>query len=115
MVRLIVCEGHVKIDDQLNGRHVETSREHVSCNNDLSYSLAELVNLLISFPLVHCTENNVDLVAVFLEDIKQYFCEIPRVDKNDRLSLPVGCLEHLLNEVDLPSRLALEVVLLHVV
>ncbi len=60
--------GDIEVYDKLDRLHVETAGEEVGGNDDLDLTLAELLDVFVSFFFGHPAENDVDLVPCIFKD-----------------------------------------------
>lgn len=59
------CNGDVKVDDQLNFRHVDTSRKEVGGDDSGYLQVPEFLDLFVSFLGIHVSKDDVCLVTTF--------------------------------------------------
>ena len=111
----ILLGGDIKIDDKLDLRHIEAAGKQVGCDDGVYRANSELVDHLVSLLLGHVTENNNNLIPIFLERSEECLCEFLGVHENDRLSILREGVVDLLDELDLSLGWALVVELLHIV
>lgn len=105
---------NIKVDHNLNLRHINTPSKHISSDDDVDFTLAEFLHHHITLLLAHVTEHDSGFVVVLAEGVLHEFTELLIVDEDDGLCQGAS-VEDVHDEFDLLFRLASELVLLDVV
>jgi len=105
---------NVKIDNELNGMHVKTTREQICCYNNIDRAFSEFLNAFISFFFSHITKHNEASVFFFIKSVVYLFCKIFRVNENDCLSVVIERIKNLHDVINLSAFLALMIELLNI-
>jgi hypothetical protein len=104
----------VKVDDNLNLRHINTPRKHIGSDDDIDFTLAEFFHDEVALLLTHVTEHDRGLVVILSEGVLDQFTEVLGINENDCLSQSAS-VKDIHYEVDLLFGLASVLVLLNVV
>ena len=105
---------HIKVDNDLNLRHIDTSCQHVRRDNNADFSSPELLNHLISFLVAHLTKYDRGFKIFAAHHFVQAISIILSIDENDSLGHFTD-IENLFDELWLFAFLAAILELLDVI
>jgi len=106
---------NIKIDDELYGMHVKSTREQICCYDHIDWTLSELLYAVISFLFRQIAKHNEASVALFIEAVVNFFGKLFGVHENDSLSVIFERIEDFHDVLNLSASLALMIELLNVV
>jgi len=107
-------DGHIKVNNDLDFRHIDTPRQEVSSDDHTDFTRAELGNHLITLFCFHVPKDQHSLQAGLAHHSVQSLCKVLGVHENDSLS-HLTHTEHLLDELWLLPLLTPHLELLNVV
>lgn len=105
---------HIKVDDNLDLRNVNTPSQHICSDDNVDLALAELGHYDLTLLVAHVSEHDSGLVVILTKGVLDKFTELLCIYKNDCLG-QCASVEDFHNEFDLLFGFAAELVLLDVV